>query len=276
MNSHHFEQVVKEKFQTLSAGQKKVAEYLINHLEEAAFQTAVQIGRESGVSETTVIRLAYSLGFQSFSQMEESIQQRIMVSSSVQNEKNDQDPLERVLSNEVKILKQLTQPSNVENIWKAVDVLVAADQVVIAGYRSSYGAAHWFSLMLTTLRENVRLISQPGEFHEVLCDLTPNSAVVVLSFPRYVEEAIDIARYAEQYNVSVIAVTDRLLSPVSELADVTLITETNVESGFNSIAPIISLLDLVLTGFQVRDPERVQKRQQKLEQLYSYHQTYME
>jgi DNA-binding MurR/RpiR family transcriptional regulator len=66
-----FENLVKQKFNGLSAGQKKVAEYLIQNLEEAAFSTAFQIGRKVGVSETTVIRLSYALGFNGFSEMQE-------------------------------------------------------------------------------------------------------------------------------------------------------------------------------------------------------------
>jgi DNA-binding MurR/RpiR family transcriptional regulator len=58
-----FKKLVKEKFPHLSAGQKKVANYLIENLDEAAFKTAFQIGRKAEVSETTVIRLSYAFAW---------------------------------------------------------------------------------------------------------------------------------------------------------------------------------------------------------------------
>lgn len=276
MSAQQFEQVVKEAFPHLSSGQKKVAQYLLDSLQEASFQTAAEIGRASGVSETTVIRLSYSLGFQSFSQMHDAIQQRVMGHEKVVKKEKNQDVLKRVLESELNIICRLENEENTQRIWEVVDRLIHADQVLVAGYRTSYGAAHWFSMMLSTLRERVRLVNQPGDIQESLCDLTPESVIVVLSFPRYAKEATKLAAYAKKVGVTVIAVTDRILSPVGELADITLLTETNVQSGCNSIAPVITLLDLVLTAYQEKNPAGVQQRQQKLESLYTHQDTYME
>lgn len=69
MEHMSFEQLVKERFNNLSTVQKKVAEYLIQQLEKAAFSKAVQIGLKAEVSETTVIRLSYALGFKGFTDM---------------------------------------------------------------------------------------------------------------------------------------------------------------------------------------------------------------
>src|SRR3954451_14469819 len=73
-----FETIIKEKYETLSPGQKKVAKHLIEKLDESAFDTATMIGRKVDVSETTVIRLSYALGFNGFSEMLHYIQQQIV------------------------------------------------------------------------------------------------------------------------------------------------------------------------------------------------------
>ncbi|WP_246628988.1 MurR/RpiR family transcriptional regulator [Mesobacillus maritimus] len=64
-------QIIKECFSSLSPGQKRVAEYIKGHMDEGALHTAYQIGKKAGVSETTVIRLAYALGFSGFSDLQE-------------------------------------------------------------------------------------------------------------------------------------------------------------------------------------------------------------
>mgnify|MGYP000715459575 FL=1 len=73
-----FEALVKEKIAELSAGQKKVVQYILGHLEESSYLTLTKISREANVSETTVIRFAYSIGFESFSAMQEALQQEIL------------------------------------------------------------------------------------------------------------------------------------------------------------------------------------------------------
>ncbi|WP_285766976.1 MurR/RpiR family transcriptional regulator [Peribacillus sp. SI8-4] len=284
MEQLYFKGLVKEKFPHLSAGQKKVANYLIENLDEAAFKTAYQIGRKAEVSETTVIRFSYSLGFEGFSKMQERIQKQLLHQNQldIPNEsalfpaENQHDPFTKVIESEIHILRHLLDHINVQDIWKAVDVLIQADQILIAGHRISHAAAYWFSHTLSSLRENVSLCSPTGDFYEKFCNLTDKSAVVVFSFPRYANEIVKIAECAKENGVCLIVVTDRLLSPVGRISDIALTTEEHAETGTNSISSVISLLDLVIAGIHEKDAKRIQTHQQKLERLYSNYEVFNE
>jgi DNA-binding MurR/RpiR family transcriptional regulator len=279
-----FETLIKENFSILSAGQKKVAEYLIEHLEEAAFSTAGQIGRRVDVSETTVIRLSYALGFNGFSEMQEKIQQQIRKNHNLPYAANNLNQVASVddelshfsnaVEKDVHIMRQTLQQLHVEEMWRVIDTLIKADKILVVGYRLSYAAAYWFSFMLSSLRENVELCPPIGDIYEKLCNLTDQSVVFVISFPRYAKEAAHIAECAKKQGIPLLSVTDRKLSPVGRISDITLTTEENVESG--SITPVISLLELILVGMNFKDQERIQLRQQKLEQLYSSHDVFIE
>ncbi|MFY0545990.1 MurR/RpiR family transcriptional regulator [Brevibacillus sp. H7] len=286
MDQATFENLIKEKYESLSAGQKKVAEFLIDHLEEAAFSTAGQIGRKVDMSETTVIRLSYALGFNGFSEMQEKIQSQIRknhhlpyASNSLDSAVNTDDELRvfsKVVEKDIQIMRETLHQLNVEDLWKVVDALVKADKILVAGYRLSYTAAYWFSFMLGTLRENVELCPPIGDVYEKLCNLTDRSVVFVISFPRYAREAVHIAECAKQQGATLLCVTDRMLSPVGRLSDIALTTEENLELGSNSISPVISLLDLIIIGMNLRDKERIQLRQQRLEKMYSSHDVFIE
>jgi DNA-binding MurR/RpiR family transcriptional regulator len=279
-----FKTLVKEKFSRLSAGQKKVAAYLVENLDEAAFKTAFQMGRKAEVSETTVIRLSYALGFQGFSEMQSRIQAQLLQ----QNKTNslyreniigsnvEKDIFTKVIENQVHILKHLLDYTNVHDIWKTVDALIQADQILIVGHRISHAAAYWFSHMLSSLRENVSLCLPSGDFFEKLCNLTNKSVVVVFSFPRYANETLKIAECTKQLRISLISITDRLLSPVGRISDIALTTEENAETGTNSTASVISLLDLIIAGIHEKDQKRIHTHQQKLEKLYSDYQVFIE
>ncbi|MDQ7861882.1 hypothetical protein RCO48_15625 [Peribacillus frigoritolerans] len=92
---------------------KKVAAYLIENLDEAAFKTAFQIGREAEVSETTVIRFSYSLGFEGFSKMQARIQKQLLHQNQIDLSNTDsflriddkQDPFTKVIENESSYFK---------------------------------------------------------------------------------------------------------------------------------------------------------------------------
>jgi len=269
-----FKQLVKDQFNHLSAGQKKVANYLIENLDKAAFKTAYQIGQQASVSETTVIRLSYALGFQGFSQMQDLIQRQMLLqnqtaaaAASIQS--TDKHVFTKVIENQIDILRNLLDSANIQEIWKAVEALIKADQILITGHRISHAAAYWFSYMLSTIRDQVSLCSTSGDFYEKFCNLTKDSVVVVFSFPRYSNETIKIAECAVEHGITLISITDRLLSPAGRISDIILTTEENAETGTNSIASVISLLDLVIEGIQQKDQERIFSYQQKLEKLYT-------
>lgn len=276
------EQLIKEAFNKLSSGQKKVAEYLLQNLEKAAFSTAVQIGREADVSETTVMRLSYALGFSGFSEMQSLIQKHVLAANTakpygdVKIAQKEENPFANVMERELTILKQTYNQLNLADVWKAVDWLMEADSVLVVGYRASFAAAHWLSFMLSEIRNNVSLCSASDEVPKKVATLSDKSVVFVISYPRYTKETVKVTEFAKQRGARVISATDRVLSPVGRLSDLTFTTEINVESGFNSIATVVSLLNLIMTGIGMKNQKEIQTRRQGLEELYSSLEVFVE
>ncbi|MCM3771743.1 MurR/RpiR family transcriptional regulator [Priestia aryabhattai] len=278
MNTQTFQHLVKEKFSALSPGQKKVAEFLVSSLEEGALHTAFQIGREVGVSETTVIRLAYALGLNGFSDMQERIRQDWLGSkqspshpkeAAEKNNLSDTSMFTHTLQHEKQILDELIHQVEEEDIWQIVEALRQADQIYIGGFRESYTAAYWLYYKMSQLREHIYVSLPTGYLLETLCHFTEKSVVLVFSLPRYTKEAVALAEQAKKQGALVIAITDRRLSPVGQLADITLITGEQTEVFSDHILSLLSLSQLIITGLQKKDSENIQKRQEKLEQLYA-------
>jgi DNA-binding MurR/RpiR family transcriptional regulator len=269
----------------LSPGQKKVAKHLIEKLDESAFDTATMIGRKVDVSETTVIRLSYALGFNGFSEMLHYIQQQIVnkslhpfsTNSKIENKEEEHTSLfTEILEKEILSQRQTNHQLNETELWKVVDVLIKADRIFILGMGASYAPAHWFSFQLHTLRDQVTLCPSTGEIYERLADLSDRSVLFIISFPRYSKETLHIAECAKKQGVPIICVTDRLLSPIGRIADYTLTTEEDSESAAHSITPAIILLDFIIAGMKVKNSDEIQVRQQKLEELYSNYGVFVE
>ncbi|WLR60090.1 MurR/RpiR family transcriptional regulator [Guptibacillus hwajinpoensis] len=269
-------QMVKKHYLSLSPGQKKVAEWITQNDEEGALLTAFQMGRKVGVSETTVIRFAYALGFKGYSEMQEAVRRHWLEKKqdhedfpSYVQEPTEQTLFKQVIEKETSVLKQLLAQLDVEEVWKVVDQFIEAKSVYIAGFGSSYGAAYWLYFNLKQFRSSVFLSESMAFSPEDLCDLTQDSVVVILSFPRYHKEAIELATVTQKLGIPVVSITNRHLSPIGPLSTITLTTEEKMDSGHHSIASVISLLEVIIQGVQFKDRERISLRQQTLEQLYS-------
>lgn len=72
------EQLIRENIGNLSPGQRKVAEYILKNQDFFSYATLTKLSKVISVSETTIIRLAYSLGFESFSSLQQKVREEIL------------------------------------------------------------------------------------------------------------------------------------------------------------------------------------------------------
>ncbi|MHC5529840.1 MurR/RpiR family transcriptional regulator [Priestia megaterium] len=262
-----FQELIKHKFPDLSRGQKKVAEFLVNFTEKGSLYTAGQIGKEAGVSETTVIRLAYALGLNGFSDLQELMRKEWLSSAAEAASKHAADSA----AEEKKPFSEWLSPVDEKELSQAADALIKSDQVYIAGFRESHTAAYWLYYKMNQLRNHVLLSFPTGFLLETLCNLTSESAVVVFSLPRYTKEALEVAQQAKKQGAKVIAITDRRLSPVGQIADITLLAGTT-----EHILSLLALSQIVISSMQKRDEKTAGKRQEHLEKLYAEQNTFLE
>ncbi|NEU30565.1 MurR/RpiR family transcriptional regulator [bacterium LRH843] len=281
MKKEEFSQMVKNKFSTLSPGQKKIAEFLVDHQEEAVLKTAFQLGKMVGVSETTVIRFSYALGFSGFSDMQDMVRQEWITTKQnsaqhvqIQNEHTEVDMYGKVIEKESQILQQLLNQLNRENLNQTIEELIQADRVYIGGSGASFAAAHWLYYSLSQLRGNVFLSKHV--LPEQLCELKEGSVAIVFSFPRYSKDSLKLAELVKKQDAKLISITDRQLSPIGQISDITITTEEQMESGYFSFVSVICLLEMIIAGMHSRDHVRISKRQEMIEMLYADQELYLE
>src|SRR5207253_6879924 len=63
---------IRSRFEDFSRSQKDVAQYIVDHLDEAAFQTAEELARRASTSSSTVVRFSQALGFEGFPELQQA------------------------------------------------------------------------------------------------------------------------------------------------------------------------------------------------------------
>ena len=71
-------QTIHNQMNTFSKGQKRIAAYLLESYDKAAFLTAGVLGKTVQVSESTVVRFASQLGYEGYPQMQKALQELVM------------------------------------------------------------------------------------------------------------------------------------------------------------------------------------------------------
>ena len=70
--------ILQEKDPTFSKGQRRIARYITEAYDKAAFMTANRLGKTVGVSESTVVRFAVDLGFDGYPSMQKAMQEMVL------------------------------------------------------------------------------------------------------------------------------------------------------------------------------------------------------
>lgn len=68
---------IRSDLPSFSKGQKRIANYILESYDKAAFMTASRLGKMVEVSESTVVRFAVELGFDGYPSMQKTLQELV-------------------------------------------------------------------------------------------------------------------------------------------------------------------------------------------------------
>lgn len=267
-------QLVRESYHNLSNRQQKVAKYLIEDSQSFAIKSAMEIGNDVGVSETTVIRFCYSLKLNGFTELQKIVRENLILQQSSLKQYYDQK-LEiadkphfyaEVMKQDSLNIQRTIQTINENELDFVVNKIINAKNVLITGKRASYAAAQWLSFSLGLVRENVSLFqSDTDDLVSTISHMNENTVLIAISFHRYLKETIKIAELAKKQNTFVIGITDTILAPISQFSDITLPISQSEKSTLDATPALFSLLNAIVASVSIKDREQFEKRQQQYE-----------
>lgn len=245
-----------------SKGQKRIASYIMENYDKAAFMTASKLGELSGVSESTVVRFAYELGFEGYPAMQRALQemirsrltstQRIKVADSMLN---GQDVLSSVMRSDLDKLRLVADKADRKDFDRVVDELVRAHHIYILGVRSSSFVAGYLNFYMHLLLENVTLVQSnaAGEIFEQMFRIGPGDVMIAISFPRYSKVTINTAKFAKDRGATILAITDNELSPLGQMSSASVLAPSEMISFVDSMVAPMSMVNalLVALGFRL-------------------------
>ena len=185
--------VIQENAPTFSKGQRKIANFILESYDKAAFMTASRLGKKVGVSESTVVRFASELGYDGYPDMQRSLQKMIrnrlttVQRIEVANDRlGGQDLLSMVLQSDIDKIRLTLEELDRTSFDQAVDAIVSARKIYIIGVRSSAAIAAFLHFYCNLIFDNVVLVSAntASEIFESLLRVGGGDVVIGVSIPR--------------------------------------------------------------------------------------------
>lgn len=261
----------------LSPAERRVAEYLRDHVLEIVFATADEIGAATDTSDATVIRTAKALGYSGLPELKREAGQRalggIRPSARLRSriDKASQETtslLDHVFAEATERLGETRRLIAEDDFVAAVDLLTNAREVVSFGLGPSVLSAQYLTLRLRRLGRQARQITTTGfQLADDLLGLRASDVVVLYVPGRLINDVHVLLDHAQAVGAPVILFSDALL-PV--LADRVTLTLTAVHSGSGFTGEGLSALlltDCLTLGVAARERDRATTTSELLNSL---------
>ncbi len=251
---------------SFSKGQKKIAAYIMQNYDKAAFMTASALGEKVGVSESTVVRFASELGFKGYPEFQKEIQQMI---------KSKLTAVQRMEVSE-SLIGDGDVITSKEDFKRAVEAIKKANKIYILGVRSSAALASFLAFYFNLVFDSVVLVdtSSASEMFEQMFRIGEGDVCIAISFPRYSKQTVNALRFIADRKATVISITDNDASPMVPYTDHLLVAKSNMASVVDSLVAPLSLINALIVSVTLSKKDEVYNNFNELESIWEKYQVY--
>ena len=268
---------------TFSKGQRRIAAYITEAYDKAAFMTANKLGKTVGVSESTVVRFAVELGYDGYPSMQKALQEMVLNRlTSVQrigitNDRfGDQDLVSMVLTADADKLRQTEESLDREAFRAAVNAILQARKIYILGARSAAVLVNFLGYYMNYMFDNVHIIttSGTGEMFEKLVNVSAEDVVIGCSFPRYSASTAKCAQYCRSVGSTVIGLTNSHMSPLGQNSDYVLLAKSDMVSLVDSLVAPLSVVNALIVALAAAREQELERTFNTLESVWEEYNVY--
>jgi DNA-binding MurR/RpiR family transcriptional regulator len=272
---------IQARFDECSRSQKDVAQYIVDHLDEAAFQTAEELARRANTSSSTVVRFSQALGFEGFPELQAAAREeyrRVHTqaivgppaksngSASAANGSTplfslDQNEFETALAADHLNVEETARKVSRSAVEALIEAIVSAEKVLVAGTDQMAFFASYLRHLLMLLDLRVDVVASPSqEALSRLGRIDEQTLVIGLSAGRPHPLVVRAMKLARHRKARTAAITDATLSEVAKLAQMKLYYSSNSPAYVRSHTALLSLIQALAYGVYARDTAQYDDR----------------
>lgn len=282
-NKNELLQKLENGYSKFSKGQKKLADYIREDYDKAAFLTAAKMGEEVGVSESTVVRFATALGYNGYPEFQRALGELVrMELNSIQRMEvtygriSQGEILSTVLQSDIEKIKLTMEAIDHEAFEMAVDTILKARKIYIIGIRSCAPLASFLGFYLNLICDNVIAVhtNSSSEIFEQLLRIGEKDVVIGISFPRYSMRTLKALEFASNRKAKVITLTDSVHSPMTLYSSCNLIARSDMASIVDSLVAPLSVVNALVVALCMKKQKEVIQTLEMLEDIWDEYQVY--
>lgn len=237
MENNIIDKIVQIK-DVLPKKQRLLCNYLVINYVEAGMMTVAELAGSAGVGTTTVMRLMKTLGYENYSDFKHDLLNLSLMRNSSSyggikqsfksaGHRSGSNILDNLWAETTHTIENIITPKNVQQIEKAVELMLSSSCIFFLGLRSSRSAASYMESTISRFYPKARqLSSDPDYLFDKALRMDPDAVLVVFSVWPCTKTTIDIADLVHQRGIPVILITNTQLNPIARYAQAVIDTNS--------------------------------------------------
>jgi DNA-binding MurR/RpiR family transcriptional regulator len=250
---------ITERFDEFSRSQKDVARYIVDHLDEAAFQTAEELARRASTSSSTVVRFSQALGFEGYPELQQAAIEEYRSRAPGEDDSSplfdfDHSEFEASLAADHANVEETVRNLTREQVEACVTALAGANRVMVVGLDQLAFFASYLRHLLALLDIRAEVVASPRQDSITrLSRVDEDSLVIAFTAGRAHPIVVRAMKLAKHRGASTMAITDATLSDIGEHSDLTLYYSSNGPSFTRSNTSLLAIVQALAHGVYARD-----------------------
>jgi DNA-binding MurR/RpiR family transcriptional regulator len=265
-----------DRYEGLSKRLQQIARYVLDEPNEVALETLAVLAGRCGVQPSAIVRFAQSFGFTGASQMQRLFRDGLLAAdgalgygervrrfnAAVARSPGGNGLLSEFIEGNVLAIENIRQTVSEEEMKQAVDLIIAADIIHVAGFRRAFPVSSYLAYSLLQLGKKVLFVDGIAGLNKPqLNTLGPSDLLIAVSYHPYAPEAVDAVAIASGKGAKIVSISDSHVSPIAKAAHVVLQVRDSETRGFRSLSASMCLAQALVIGFAFQQERARPKRQ---------------
>jgi DNA-binding MurR/RpiR family transcriptional regulator len=257
----------------LTPTQRRIAHCLVEHAAKAAYLSAAEVADLAGVSQPSVTRFAIALGYSGYPALRRELRDLTGGGDEPVAEGN---AMQLAVRAEAVHLNRLhDQLAQLDDVERAARLLMNSRPLPVLGLRAAAPLAGYFGYFAAKVHPDVRVLDAPLPDRLDQARAAGAQAMLAVVLPRYPRESLEVVREARRAGLAIVAITDSVVSPVAELAEVVLPAAVGTQLVFDLHTGPMTMAMVLLQAMCDAAPDLAQGRLEDFEQTAARRHVFM-
>lgn len=253
----------------LSESERRVALWVLDHIDKTTRQSMSAIAQATDVSDTTVLRMCRAAGFEGFTDLKLALAREPALVMSEKPAAPPTDGMQAVrdmFRANMQALQDTMSVLDEAALNKAIDLIAGAKHILVGGVGGSGIVAQAFyqRCFRLGLRCDAPVDSQLQIMHAGLT--RPGDLVVAISYSGITSDPVLLLQEARARGASTLCITGNSRSPLAKLADIVLVSVSREQVSEPMAAQIaqLTLVDALYVALALRNADRAQQSEERM------------